>query len=174
MKHAHYLAKAYELAAKSRDASNQNGALIVSNRGRINAIGWNRFPYGVNFTTERAESRPQKYRYFEHAERDAIYHAAGRGCRLVNRTMYCPWAACCDCARAIVGTRLKRLVVHKQRMELTPERWQEDVQAAWEMLSEAGVELVQYDGPIDWDVVTVNGRLWSPKTAEFVSEPCMA
>jgi dCMP deaminase len=158
-----HLRAAYEAAAHSLDPSNQNGAVLVGQLGKVLSDGENNFAKGVKFTDERARLRPQKYRYFEHAERNAIYTAARLGNKVAQSTMYCPWAACCDCARGIIQSGVKTLVMHKERMAMTPERWADDVNEALAMLVEAQVVLEYYEGPIEGaGGVFVNGTMWNP------------
>lgn len=157
-----YLRAAYLAATNSKDTSNQNGALLVAGNGR-HSSGVNNFPPGVKYTEERATTRPDKYRYFEHAERNAVYNAARKGVQTHDATLYCPWAACCPCARAIRCSGVTNIVLHKQRMMMTPERWLDDVNMALSMLEEAGVGIHYFDGPIvGTKQVIVNGELWWP------------
>lgn len=160
---AEYLRNAYCVARQSRDKSNQNGSTLVNATGDIIGTGVNNFPLGVQYTEERATTRPTKYRYFEHAERNSIYQAARAGNGVYGATMFCPWAACCDCARSIIQSGVLVLVMHRERMLMTPERWQDDVNEALEMLVEGGVQLMYHEGPIDGcPDLFVNGELWNP------------
>ncbi len=159
---AEYLRNAYCLAAQSRDTSNQNGATLVNSNNEIIATGNNNFPIGVGFTKERSEIRPDKYRYFEHAERSTIYQAARTGNKIFGSTLFCCWAACCDCARAIINSGVLTLVVHYERMQMTPIRWQDDVNSALAMLTESGVSTQYYKGPINVPSILVNGITWCP------------
>jgi deoxycytidylate deaminase len=162
MQLAEYLREAYRFAAQSKDPSNQNGAVLVSDN-KIIAFGNNNFPVGVEFTKKRSETRPDKYRYFEHAERAAVYQAAREGRPVGGTTMVVPWAACCDCARAIIISGVSIVVMHRERMSMTPERWQGSVNEALEMMKEAGVQLVYHDGPVEGAPdVFVNGESWNP------------
>lgn len=130
---------------------------------RVIGTGNNNFAIGVAFTDERAETRPTKYRYFEHAERNSIYQAARAGEKVFGSTMYCPWAACCACARAIINTGVLTLVMHRQRMDMTPERWRGSVNEALKMMQEAGVTLLYHDGPVTGcPSILVNQELWNP------------
>ena len=158
-----YMVTAYVTASGSLDQSSQNGAVLVCGMDNI-AIGYgaNNFPDGVQFTKDRSERRPEKYRYFEHAERNAIYDAARYGNDILGSTMYCPWAACCDCARGIIQSGVSELVMHQERMQMTPLRWQDDVNEALSMLVEAGVELRYLTGPVDASPILVNGEWWDP------------
>jgi deoxycytidylate deaminase len=162
MKTVDALAQAYKFALGSSDQSNQNGAVLVDAEGVI-GCGKNDFPKGVKWTEERATTRPKKYRYYEHAEAWAIHEAACDGYATRGSTLYCPWAACANCARAIIVARVAKLIVHEQRMAMTPPRWLDDTQEAHDMMIEAGVEIEVFSGPIDAEPILVNGVLWSPK-----------
>jgi dCMP deaminase len=159
-----YLTRAYEFAATSRDNSNQNGAILMF-PGRLESCpGVNNFPPLVKWDEEKATTRPDKYRYFEHAERDVIYNAARWGHSTKGNIMYCPWASCCPCGRAIITAGISDLVVHRPRMEMTPERWRLDVNEALLMMQKAGVRLHYFEEPLDAPAIMVNGELWSPDT----------
>lgn len=127
-----------EHATRSTDPSTQNAALLVRDDGpEVEAV--NAFPVGVTESPERWE-RPQKYDFVEHAERAVIYEAARRGLVTQGRTMVCPWAACADCARAIVGAGIRRLV-----RQTVPEaaHWGAQVAVGDTILREAGVEVCE-------------------------------
>lgn len=158
-----YLRDAYRLAAQSKDPSNQNGAILISQDKKMLSTGNNNFPIGVEFTKERSETRPKKYRYFEHAERNSIYQAARTGVKVFGSTMVCPWAACCDCARGIINAGVLQVFVHTPRMRMTPTRWKSIADEALKMLSEGGVRVTYFDMPVQGAPdVLVNGELWNP------------
>lgn len=121
------------------DPSTQNGALIIDDEGWILGEGANFFPRGVKESEERWQ-RPTKYSFVEHAERNAIFHAAREGHTLEGATMYVCWYACSDCARAIIQSGIKEVVGHKKCFDLTPDHWKESIKTAFVMLEEAGVK----------------------------------
>ncbi len=164
-----FLRNAYCVARMSRDPSSQNGAVLVSPEGEIIGSAANNFAIGVPYNVQRATARPEKYLYVEHSERGAIYAAARAGNKVYGATMYCMWSACCDCARGIINSGVRRLVMHKERMDMTPERWIADVNVALLMMVEAGVTLSYYKGPIDdAPEIRVNGELWQPDQPSLV------
>ncbi|MBI5152873.1 MAG: hypothetical protein HZA36_00195 [Parcubacteria group bacterium] len=152
---------AYIIAKQSHDPSTQNGALIINDNGSILGDACNQFPRGVKETPERWE-RPLKYKIIEHAERNVIFHCARLGIPTSGLTMVCPWAACADCARAIIQAGINRLVIHKQAGDRSPEFWQKEIDVAFEMFREAGVEIVTYDGKVGVKYVLHSGQLWNP------------
>ncbi|MEK7179383.1 MAG: deaminase [Patescibacteria group bacterium] len=155
------LGVAYRLAQKSPDPSTQNAALLIDESGTILGSDTNRFPDGVKNIPERWE-RPLKYKIVEHAERNVIFQLARQGIKIHALTMVCPWAACSDCARAIIQSGVKKLVTHKQAYDRSPDFWQQDIEIALMMLREADVEVVMYDGLIGVQGVLHSGQLWNP------------
>lgn len=120
----------------SMDPHTQNGALLLATTGEI-VVAANTMP-DIEVKPDRL-LRPKKYMYIEHAERNAIYLAAKRGVCTDGATLYVPWFACADCARAIIQAGVKRVVGHIVPWLQTPDRWKDSVQAADDMLQEAGV-----------------------------------
>ncbi len=161
---AYYMSKAYAVAANSLDKSNQVGAVLVNPRTTEEiSSGVNNFPPGVVWNEDRATKRPMKYRYCEHAERWAIFEAAKQGKKVGGSHMVCPWAACCDCARAMIVSGVEVFYLHHQRMLMTPDRWKDDMNEALNMLMEAGVLIRYHNGPVTAVTpVLVNGVRWSP------------
>lgn len=128
---------AWRAAEASPDPDTKNGAILVSPLGDVVLAACNRFPRGVEETAARWE-RPAKYQFVEHAERNAIYQAAHNGLKTAGLTMVCPWAACAECARAIIQAGIVRLV----REPLPVSSWSESIALGDQLFSEAGVEVV--------------------------------
>lgn len=148
-------------ALDSPDPSTQNGAVLINGSGDILAMGCNEFPRGVAYHDERWE-RPLKYSIIEHAERNAIFAAARFGYPCDGMTLVCPYAACADCARAIVQAGIKTLVTLPRRIAHTNARWSETVRLADRMLLEAGVDLTFYTGPLATPLLRRDGQLMRP------------
>lgn len=159
--HKQLLEIAYRHAKQSPDPSTQNAALLVSDSGFILSKAVNEFPDGVKYSPERWE-RPLKYKIIEHAERNALFDLAKKGIRTEGLVMVCPWAACSDCARAIIQCGIRKLVTHKQAHDRSPEFWQKEIEVAFVMLREANVEIEMYDGIIGVEDVLHSGKLWNP------------
>lgn len=130
-----------KIAAQSKDRGAQVGAIITTSFGSILATGFNEFAKGTQ-ETETRRSRPEKYFYTEHAERNAIYAAASKGTALHGGTIYQRWFPCADCARAIVQSGLARVVC--QAPNFGDARWGESFTAAAAILREAGIEICYY------------------------------
>mgnify|MGYP001597140018 CR=1 FL=1 len=150
-----FIRLAYTLALTSDDPITQNGAVVAYGVGLLTG-GVNAFPKGVKSSVERWES-PAKYQYVEHAERNVIYSAARQGIATRGLTMYCPWFACPDCARAIIQSGISEVVGH-----VVPERgatkWDDGIKVAYQMFDEAGVKYRHVECKIGVRV-RLNGRL---------------
>lgn len=151
------LREAYTLAQESPDLSTQNAALAFDAERNLVGRGVNRLTKGVEATADRL-ARPAKYLWTEHAERSALYdaHRAGKQAHI----LVCPWAACADCARAIVQMNVLVLVRHV-REDFTG-RWGESIEVGDEILRSGGVEIVEFHGPLDADPIRFNGEVLEP------------
>lgn len=159
------LATVYQAAAESPDPSTQNGAVLVHPiAGQVFVtLACNTFPPGVMATDDRLE-RPAKYAYIEHAERRAIYSAARFGFGTSGLTMVAAWAACADCARAIVQAGIIRLVRHwPPPQDQASARWRASTEMGDIILGECGVEIIDVTDPIpSAPPILRDGRLWQP------------
>lgn len=143
------LFEAYTYAnERSPDPSTKNGSVLISPDGTIIAYGVNKFPEGIAETESRLADKPTKYRLVVHAENGAIFDAAKHGKRVDGATLYCPFYACTECAKAIIQSGIKRVVGHAHLMSLASDHttWVQSIIDAWNMMHEAGVECVLYDG----------------------------
>ena len=137
---ARFLDLARHVASWSQDESTKVGCVIADLSANIVlATGFNGLPRGCANAPDRA-ARPAKYKWTEHAERNAIYNAARAGVSVEGACMFIPWFPCTDCARAIVQSGISRLVALMP--DLADARWGADFEIALGMFAEAGVEVV--------------------------------
>jgi dCMP deaminase len=140
-----YLREACRYAVQhSHDGHTNNGAVLVTSRRVV--FSANVAPPGVSLAGR--QDAPLKYAYIEHAERAVIYKAAAAGAATAGATLYCPWFACTDCARAIIMAGIKDVVGLMAHRQATPSRWSENVMLAERMLTEAGVGMRWLAGPV--------------------------
>ena len=112
--HEHFFEIARVLAKRSKDESTNIGAVIVGPGKEIVATGYNSFPRGIEDDHKERQERPEKYFWFEHAERNAIYNAARTGASLQGATLYVPAIPCMDCARGIVQVGIKKVIIRAE------------------------------------------------------------
>jgi len=103
----------YWVASKSKDPKTKIGALIVKDK-RIISTGYNGIPIGVNDENEIRHQRPEKYKWYEHGERNAIYAAAKFGISTEGATLYTNALPCADCARGIIQSGITNVYVHQK------------------------------------------------------------
>lgn len=137
----------YEAATGSPDTSTQLGVVLVNDEEPLIAtLAFNGFTQG--WVPEPGDyERPRKYELTEHAERRAIYQAARYGIATEGLTMVATWAACADCARAIVEAGISTLVRHHVVDEDT-QHWQASIQLGDQILRAGGVEIIDVTGYI--------------------------
>lgn len=126
------------IAEWSKDRSTKVGAVIVKDN-RIISTGYNGFPEGANDTIDHRHDRPLKYKWTEHAERNAIYIAARKGDSTLGATIYLQWYPCVDCARAIIQSGIVRVVCTKP--DFNDERWGADFRITDEMFLECNINV---------------------------------
>lgn len=148
-----FLKRAAKVAAeRSHDPRTQNGVVIASGQAFVTSAA-NVFPMAG---WRQWDEPPEKYTFIEHAERSAIHWAARVGCPLEGTTMYAVWAACPDCARAIIDAGITKLVCLTKPRLHTPDRWMTAIRIGDRMLADAGVQIeladpdigitIQFDG----------------------------
>lgn len=142
----YFLRIAEQVKLKSKDKSTQIGAVIVGKDKEIRSTGYNSFPRGLDDNKPERQERPEKYFYFEHAERNAIFNAARMGTPLDGTTIYLTSGLpCADCARAIINSGIKTVYCKSVCTTKNKEKWYESQEKALEMLKECGVEVIFYD-----------------------------
>ena len=137
---------ANEVKNKSKDERTQIGAVIVGKNKEIVSTGYNSFPRGINDNlNEERQERPEKYYWFEHAERNAIYNAARIGVSTEGCTMYLTCGIpCADCARGIINAGIARIFVMRGGGAKS-QKWVDSAERSMKMFEEAGVNVQWYD-----------------------------
>jgi dCMP deaminase len=108
-----WIEEAMHWASKSKDPSTKVGCVIIGPDNEILTGGFNGFPRGVDETIPERWERPAKYKWVEHAERNAVYNASRVGVSLKGSTAYLNWepnASCADCSRAFAQAGVKEIV----------------------------------------------------------------
>ena len=143
-----FMRHAYLISSKSKDTRTKIGAVLIRDK-RVISEGYNGIPIGVcDCKSERFE-RPEKYFWFEHAERNSVYACARYGIASQGTIMYTQGVPCADCARACIQAGIKEVVVHKQWQEYENkfnwEKWIDSTKRSTAMLEEAGISVRVFD-----------------------------
>lgn len=143
----YYMRFAISAAQKSKDPSTQVGACLVKDNSII-SLGYNGICRGVFDPNDSGEhqnlesikkrnERPEKYFWWEHAERNSIYNAVRHGISTLGSTMYCAChLLCCDCARGIIQSGVKEVVYLD--LENSP-KWEKEAKISETMFYEADI-----------------------------------
>jgi len=136
---------AEQVKLKSKDEKTQIGVVVVGKDNEIVSTGYNSFARGINDDISERQDRPEKYFWFEHAERNAIYNAARIGVSTLGTTMYMTCGmSCSDCARAIINSGVSKIVLRKGK-GAKGDKWDESSIRSMKMFEEAGVIVEYYD-----------------------------
>lgn len=119
------------VASWSKDPSTKVGAVIVDEKNRILALGFNGFPRGIS-DDDRLQDRNTKYEMIVHAEINAIL----QGKDVEGATLYSTFFPCPRCAAVIIQAGIKRVVSQANVSDL---RWKESRELSESLLREAGV-----------------------------------
>jgi dCMP deaminase len=147
----YFMRMVYLASYKSKDNRTNIGAVVVGKEHEILSTGYNSFPRGLNDSVPARFIRPEKYFWFEHAERNAVYNACRSGVSLVGATMYTQAIPCCDCCRGVIQSGIKELVLHTQAVNTFGDKWYEQGLRSLEMCKECGVEIRYFDKVLGMD-----------------------
>lgn len=147
-----YLRLAKTYSSWSKDNSTKVGAVIVRDRREV-SLGYNGPPRLIDDSKVPTE-RPEKYMWYEHAERNAIYNAAYHGISTKDSTIFIytnpnTVFMCSDCARAIIQSGIKEVYINKQ--DNIREDWLLQKATTESLLEQAGVKLteIEYEQPAE-------------------------
>ena len=129
------------VASWSEDTSRKVGAVIVGNANEIRSTGFNGLPRRVNSKIEARHSREkrEKYLWFEHAERNALYNATRSGISSEDCRIYISNFPCADCARGIIQSGI--IEVNTFYFDEMDESFASHYSASLTMLQEAEIKI---------------------------------
>ena len=112
----YFLGIAKVVSQRSHDIHTQHGCVITDKQNRILGVGYNGFPKGMDHST-LPTSRPEKYHWMIHAERNALSNCT---IRPDNGTAYVTGQCCNDCMLALWQDAQKRfdLFVSQTQIEI--------------------------------------------------------
>lgn len=153
LSHKQLILLAYSVASETPHPSTQVGAFLYLPQSGggipfLQTSGSNTMPKGLTDSLERWEDPLARSQYVEHAERSVIYSAARQGICTDRVGMVATWAACTDCARAIIAAGIAEVLTDGRSFKRTAPEWVETVLQGRSMMAEAGVNVIDYDGPL--------------------------
>lgn len=144
----YFMSMVYLIASKSKDERTHIGAVIIGPDKEIKSTGYNSFVRKLNDNVSERQEKPEKYYWFEHAERNAIYNATLIGASLKGCRIYTNGIPCMDCARGIVQSGILEVIVDKKWNESNAGEDLEHSRRTIEMFNEVGVNLKYWEGEL--------------------------
>ena len=148
-----FMRHVYLIAQKSKDKYTKVGAVLVKNNSIISE-GYNGIPRKVSDSFEDRQERPEKYFWFEHAERNAIYNCARIGVSTEGATLYTQGSPCADCARGIINSGIVEIVLHEQfendiSSNMNRNKWVDSANRSSIMFTETETKLRMFSGKLN-------------------------
>ena len=138
----------YLVADGSKDKRTHIGAVVIGPDKEIRTTGYNGFVRGLNDGVPGRQEKPEKYFWFEHAERNAIYNATRFGASLKGCKMYTNGIPCMDCARGIVQSGILEVIVDKSWDNTNIGDDLEHSRRTIQMFEEVGVKVTYWEGSL--------------------------
>lgn len=105
----YFMDMAFLVSQRSIDESTKCGCVVVAEDHAVLSIGYNSPPRDC-IDEDIPQTRPEKYKYFVHAEENAICNAAKRGIALKGSIFYITGTPCSGCFRMIVNTEASKII----------------------------------------------------------------
>lgn len=135
-----FIRELHNIASMSKDKDTQVGSLIIDTKNKVVLCsGYNDLPRGVNHHDCR-NTRPLKYKYTVHAEKNAHYNALYRGISVKGMTQICTLFSCSQCAGGVIQSGISEFVCPTPDWDYPSLK--DDFPVSKEMLHEAGVNVI--------------------------------
>lgn len=141
---SHWLRVAGVISETSKDENTKVGCVIIGRNNEVRSTGYNGLPRGADDENSERQIRPEKYLWYEHAERNAIYNAARIGTPLSGSTAYITLCPCMDCARGLIQSGIKRIVT-RHTNEVVSDIWTKQFMKSQQLFQECGVKFKIYE-----------------------------
>ncbi len=144
----YFMSMVYLVAAKSKDERTHIGAVIIGPDKEIKSTGYNSFVRKLKDDVSERQEKPEKFFWFEHAERNAIYNATLIGTSLKGCKMYTNGIPCMDCARAVVQSGIDEVIVDKSWNDGNKGDDLEHTRRTLQMFEEVGIKVRYWEGKL--------------------------
>lgn len=134
-----------KISKMSKDTSTKVGAIFTDQEGEVISYGFNGMPRGIKDTDQRNE-RPEKYKWFEHAERNTIYNVARPSTN--GKIMLSTHFPDMEGARAAVSVGIKSFytpTIDKTLSNLSKIEYSKECERVIQLFNEADIDLHIFD-----------------------------
>lgn len=104
-----YMEMAHSIKKMSPDSERKVGAIMLSPDERLISSSFNGFLRGAE-DKFLPTTRPKKYEFIQHAERNMLYNCAYEGIKTKDTTIICTLSPCLDCLRACYQSGVKYII----------------------------------------------------------------
>ena len=140
----YFLGMAKVVSQRSHDIHTQHGCVITDRNNRILSVGYNGFPRGLDDKLLPI-SRPEKYPWMVHAERNALANCVVRP---DNGIAYVTGQCCNDCIMALWQEGITKVVMTRSHgTHLFDEQAQKIFDTFVQM---SGIEIVYIQPDLSW------------------------
>ena len=140
----YFLGLAKVISQRSHDSETQHGCVITDNNHRILGVGYNGFPRGVD-DYKLPNSRPEKYPWMIHAERNALSNCVVRP---DNGIAYVTGQCCNDCVMALWQEGITTVVMAKNH---GTHLFDADAQKRFDIFTQmSGINIINIEPDLSW------------------------
>lgn len=115
--------------------------MILGKAGEVRSVGYNGMPRGCNDSDPSRNQRPEKYFWYEHAERNALYNAARVGTPLEGCTAIVTKFPCMDCMRGLIQSGIVEVMAPYPELVNDQAIWIEQITRTLALIDELGIEV---------------------------------
>ena len=140
----YFLGLAKVVSQRSHDIHTQHGCVITDQQHRILGVGYNGFPKGMDDST-LPTSRPEKYHWMIHAERNALSNCV---IRPDNGIAYVTGQSCNDCIMALWQEGITEVIMadsHGTKLFDLEEKKRFDL-----FVQQTGIKVVKHTPNLSW------------------------
>lgn len=140
----YFLGLAKVVSQRSHDIHTQHGCVITDKNHRILGVGYNGFPRGLD-DSRLPTSRPDKYDWMVHAERNALSNCIVRP---DNAIAYVTGQSCCDCIMALWQEGVTKVVMANSHGTVKFDEKAKKIFDTFVEMSQIKIEKIDMD--LDW------------------------
>jgi dCMP deaminase len=138
-----FLRMALYVQTWSKDDSTKVAAIIVDSNKIVRATGYNGIPRLLDDNNRLRHERPEKYKWFSHAEENLFCNCARLGVSTNDCTIFITACPCNTCTRMIIQSGITNVVFLENKEFET--RWADAIKTTKEMLEEASIPITKYE-----------------------------
>lgn len=138
----------YILSEGSKDKRTHIFAIVIGPDNEVRTTGYNSFPRRLNDDLPGRQEKPEKFYWFEHAERNAMDNATLTGTSLKGCRMYTNGIPCTNCARGIIQSGILEVIVDEEWNKTNSGQDLEEAKRTIQMFRETGVKIRYWKGKL--------------------------